>query len=203
MGFSFTTANRFTKQYPEEYVTEKLALTQWLVAQQSPLVRKNPAGWLRKAIEEDFKPPKDYESPRDRKVQSERQAKIVQVAAEERKKADEDHRRAKELVAQRVKANHPPEPIGESGFTTESAWTETLKGLKEKVSAGTYASWLQDTVLLGIVDRVAQVMVPSQFAVEYLNQRHYQGIVREFSKVIRQDDVDVQFIPAQPPGLTA
>ena len=83
-----------------------------------------------------------------------------------------------------------------------SAWSETLKGLEGKLTRSTYVTWLQDTVLLGVADKVAQVMVPNQFAVEYLNRRHYQGVVRELSKVIQQDDVDVHFIPAQPPGLT-
>ena len=120
-GISSKSAKSFAKNYPEDYIVDKLALVQWLVDQGSPLVRKNPAGWLKTAIEDDFKPPKDYQSPSIRKAKSERQAKAALVETEKRKKAEEDYRLAQEETQRRVRENHPPEPVGTDGLTTESA----------------------------------------------------------------------------------
>ena len=117
----------------------------------------------------------------------------MEAADEERNRLQEQYRKAKEEAVERVKANNPPEPIGDTGLTTETAWTLTLENLKEQITSGSYVTWLKDTVLLGIAENTAQVMVSSQFAAEYLNRRHYQGVVRALSDVIHQD-VEVQFI---------
>ena len=63
-GMSKAAANKLARSYPEAHIVDKLELAQWLVDTESSLVAKNPAGWLRKAIEEDYTPPKNYESAR-------------------------------------------------------------------------------------------------------------------------------------------
>lgn len=195
-GITENTARRLANNYPEDYLVDKMALAQWLVDQGSPLIAKNPAGWLRKAVEEDFKPPKDYETPSERKVKTERQAKIARAEAEQRKKADEEYRLAKEVAVARIKEGRPPEPVGKDGLTTESAWNLTLNRLQEKVTRTTYETWLKDTVLLRLTGKTAQVLVPNQITVKYLDH-HYQGICRTLSDVIHQD-VEVLFIAVEP-----
>ena len=192
-GISDTTAKRFANNYPEEYITDKLALTQWLVDQGSPLVTKNPAGWLRKAIEEDFKPPKDYENPSERKVRSDRAAKISKAEAAQRLLAEQEYQKAKEEATKNVRENHPPEQVGQDGLTTEDAWNLTLKRLKEQLPAPTYQTWIKDTLLVSVAGQAAHVLVPNQLTAQWLERRLYQSVARTLGDVIHQD-VDVVFV---------
>jgi phage replication O-like protein O len=67
-GISKSAATKLAKDYPEAHILGKLELAQWLVSTGSPLVTKNPAGWLRRAIEEDYTPPRNYQSSRQRQA---------------------------------------------------------------------------------------------------------------------------------------
>jgi len=128
-------------------------------------------------------------SPAQRKARDEQN----QAAIDERNRQQKEYQQAQEDAIRRIKENNPPEPVGDTGLTTETAWTLTLEKLQEQLPIASYATWFPNTVLLGITENTAQVMVPSQFVAEYLNRRHYQGVVRTLSDVIHQD-VEVQFI---------
>jgi len=196
-GITETIANRLSKKYPEEHITDKLAVAQWLVDQSSPLVRKNPAGWLKTAIEDDFDPPKDYEPPSARKAKTEKQA----AQAEERREAEEDFRRAQEEIHKRIRENHPPEPIGEQGLTTESAWALTLQKMEILVARATFGTLLKNTMLMSVEDNTANVVVPDQHTADWIERRLYQSLHRTFTDIIGQQ-VDFRFVPAATPLLT-
>jgi len=201
-GISSTTATRFAKNYPEEYLTDKLALAQWLVSEGSLLVRKNPAGWLKTAIEEDFQPANNYEIPSARKTRTEKQATIAAAEAEKRKQAEQEYRQAQEEVQRRVRENHPPEPVGKDGLTTESAWDLTLKRLQAEVSTATFQTWLRNTMLVSLKGETAIVVVPNQNTADWIERRLYQSLIRTFTDVIGQEDIDFRFIPALTQPLT-
>jgi hypothetical protein len=76
-----------------------------------------------------------------------------------------------------------------------TTWNQTLKILKEQVSAPTFATWLKDTALLAVTDRVAKIAVSSGLAAAWLERRLYWGIVRALRDVLQQD-VEVQFVTA-------
>lgn len=61
-GISSASARRIAAQVPAERVQEKLELFDWLVARNDPRVQKNRAGFLYRAITEDFPLPDDYRS---------------------------------------------------------------------------------------------------------------------------------------------
>ena len=174
-GLSDKVSAAFTENYPAAYLTSKLQQAQDLVDQDRPL--KNPAGWLRKAIEENYEPAEPASARKDKKA----------AAAAE----------AEQQVASRIRECYleqsAPEPIGDAGLTTETAWSQTLERLQEKVTGLTYNSWFKDTILLGITEGTAQVMVPSELAAENLRRRHYGGISRILGDVIQQD-VELVFI---------
>jgi len=191
-GISEAPAKKFGKQYSEDYLASKLAWAQWLLDKgEIGGDGRNAAGWLRGAIQGDHKPAADQVSPVQQKAKEEQD----QAAIDERDRQQKEYQQAKEAAIKRVKANNPPEPVGEDGLTTESAWNLTLKKLKEKATSTAYETWLKDTLLLGVTDGTAQVMVANAFAVEYMNRRLYQSIARTLSDVIHQD-VEVGFIAA-------
>jgi phage replication O-like protein O len=194
-GISKSAATKLAKDYPEAHILGKLELAQWLVSTGSPLVTKNPAGWLRRAIEEDYTPPRNYQSSRQQQAKGEREARIAQAEARQRHLAEEEYRRVKAETKAQILEQYPPQPIGEEGLTTESVWDLTLQRLKEQVPAATYETWLQDTALLQVTDRAAQIAVPSAFAVAWLERRMYREISQALRDVL-QYEVDLQFVTA-------
>jgi len=192
-GISTPIAQKYGKEYPEDYLASKLAWAEWLLNKgEIGGDGRNAAGWLNTAIIGDYKPATDYVSPSQLTIA----AKQAEEEAAERRRQEQEFQKAKEMAIKRVRENNPPEPIGEDGLTTESAWTLTLKRLQEQIQAGaTYETWLKDTILLGITGNTAQVMVPNAFAAEWLRRRLYQSIARTLSDVIHQD-IEVEFVAA-------
>jgi hypothetical protein len=71
-GISKKQAVRLAKEHAHEYILAKLELVQWFIDTKSPLVAKNPAGFARKAIEDDYPAPPQYKSTSERKAEAER-----------------------------------------------------------------------------------------------------------------------------------
>jgi len=199
-GISPATAEKFGREYPEEYLAEKLAWAQWLLSRGEIGKDEKQAGWLSNAIKGDFKPASDYETPTTRKAKSEQQAKRAEIDAEERRKSTEEFRQAQEEIQRRIRENHPPEPIGETGLTTESAWTLTLERIQPQISAAMFQTWLSNTMLISMEGKTANVVVPNQLTAEWLERRLYQSLNRAFSDIIGQD-VEFRFVPAAVPTL--
>ena len=193
-GISKRVAQKLIDTYPEDYLLQKLDLVQWMVETGSSLVGKNPAGYLRRAIEEDYLPPPQYQTPAARQKDEE----TLQAAQRRRQEAEEEHRRTQERLQKRLREEHPPQPVGEDGFTTESAWNLTLEQLKEQIPRPAFETWLINTMLLEVIGNTAQVMVPSQYALDWLEKRMYQSIARTLGGVL-QREVEVEFVVPESP----
>jgi len=194
-GVKERVAQPLAENYPEEYIADKLAFTQWLVEQGSPLVKRNPAGFLIAAIEQDIEPHKTFETPSRRKARTESQAKAAAAAAEERKKAEQEYRQAQAEIQRRIRDNHPPEPVGKDGLTTETAWALTLEKMETQISLPMFQTWLKNTMLVSIEGKNANVVVPNQLTAEWLDRRLYQSLNRTFRDIIGRE-VDFRFVPA-------
>jgi len=76
-GISAPSARRIASQTGSTKVEEKIALVDWLSARNDPRVQKNRAGFLYRAITEDFPLPEDYRKTQQQKKQP--QAKVVSI----------------------------------------------------------------------------------------------------------------------------
>jgi hypothetical protein len=197
-GIAKAAATKLTQEYPVEYIREKLAMAAELVGSGSALVAKNPAGWLRRAIEEDYTAPRQLRTAPPENPTAQRVREEAQTAQHAGSAAAVAKSEAREAACHHRPAEQPPE--SEEGGTPASVWNHTLKILKEQVPAATFATWLKDTALLNITDRAAKILVPSSLAVTWLEKRLYWGIVRALRDVLHQD-VEVQFVTR--PGVTA
>jgi hypothetical protein len=191
-GISKGVASKLVKGYAEAHILDKLDLAQWLVSTGSPTVAKNPAGWLRKAIEEDYAPPRNYESLREKKAKTERSAKVAQREAEERSIAEAEYRRVRAESRERLLQEFPPEPVGE-GLTTHTAWEQVLNNLKEQVGVASYETWLKDTVLLEVTGQAARIAVGTPHKIAWVERRLYQPIASALKDVLKRD-LDLQFV---------
>jgi hypothetical protein len=86
-------AATLARNYPAARIQDKVDLFDYLTRLKSPLIAKNPAGWLCKAIEEDYYPPKHYLENKHKEIQRQQREE-----EQRRTKAQELQRRAKELA---------------------------------------------------------------------------------------------------------
>jgi hypothetical protein len=78
-GISKKQAVKLAKEHPHEYIIEKLELVQWFRNTKSPLVAKNPAGFARRAIEEDYPAPPQYKSKKQQALEAEQKEQEEQL----------------------------------------------------------------------------------------------------------------------------
>jgi len=69
----------------QDRIPEKLEVFKWLIGKKSPLVKKNPAGFLRKSIEEDYQPPKEYVGYREREAKEQKERDLRERWLQHRK----------------------------------------------------------------------------------------------------------------------
>jgi len=92
-GITRTVARSLLAAHGEKSIADKLEVFDHLRSQESPMLSKNPAGFLRSSIEKDFAPPADYISrvERQRRKDEELAARQLQEDAaqhEEKQRAD-------------------------------------------------------------------------------------------------------------------
>jgi replication initiator protein A/DnaA-like protein len=194
-GILKKTAKRLAKNHPEQNVLEKLELVQWLIDTKSPLVSKNPQGFLVKALDEGYlpQPPKGYKTATQRKEEAEKK----QQELEQQRQATEQFQKAREEARQRLIEKHPPQPIEGTEHTTQSAWGKVLGTLQEQVSPAQFNSLLKDTLLLQVTDTAARIGVPSTFTGVLLEWKLPLEIKNAIKRVVGKD-LDLRFVTANP-----
>jgi len=99
-GLTEATARKLVKNYSTERIQRQMEIFDWLVEHGSPLVRKNPAGYLRKSIEENYEPPADYLRWQEREVAEQKKAQEIEAEQERmrgiQRQVDEYRERLKE-----------------------------------------------------------------------------------------------------------
>jgi hypothetical protein len=183
-GISKPTAEQLANSYPEQYILEKLDFVQWLKETRSSLVAKSPAGYLRRALEEDYQPPPAYKPPAQRQAEEERKARQLELDQQERREAEEEFLKTKERARKALAKEHPPEQIPGTDLTTETAWQMALERLKEAMSAPNYSTWLAETVLIACDRSRALIVAPSGYVADWLRSRFTTLICKELAAVV-------------------
>ncbi len=203
-GIAKSAVTKLIQNYPVAYIREKVEIARGLVAAGSCLVSQNPAGWLRKAIEEDYAPPKNYERYRQHKARekkdknvkiAQRGARAVPDATREQHMAEEEYKPVETATKEQPLEQYQPQPIGEEGLTTEVAWNKALEKLKADLSLGEAETRLNGTTLLQVTDTAARIAVPSAYALAWLERRLYREISKAMKGVLGKD-LDLQFVTA-------
>jgi hypothetical protein len=183
-GITRTVAARLAATYPEAYLLTKLDLVQWLVATKSPLVGKNPAGYLRRAIEEDYRPPPKYQPAPEREAEARGRQRAEQSEQERRRQAEEEYRRAREHRAQALRMHYPPQPIPGANLATDRAWQQALAQLREQVTGPIFHLWLASTTLVSCDGQTATVAAPSRWHAGELAERLDRPIRQTLTSLI-------------------
>ncbi len=191
-GLTRKVAERYGRDYPPAYLLAKLELCTWLVDRKSPLVAKNPAGYLRRAIEDDYAPPAEFVPKAQREAKKQEQRRNEEYLAAQLKlqeKAQEQARLAAQNARRRAFAG---QPIIGTDLTTTEAWTTILARLEQELSRGNYAL-VAPSVLVQVEDETALVAFPSDFAREYAESRLTSTLRRLLIEILGHP-VKVEFI---------
>jgi len=170
------------------YIKEKLAMAQGLVAARSCLVSQNPAGWLRRAIEEDYHPHRKAERHQQRSPRGKKQGKGARAEPKKPHVPTEEPQPA-QIV--------PTEYLEPEKMTRENQniWSKTIEQVKEVQPLEDAAARLTGTVLIEVTDTAARIFVPNRTAVAWLERRLYGQIAKAMKAVVGKD-LDLQFIAA-------
>jgi hypothetical protein len=208
-GIAQSAATRLMHDYPAAYIREKLEMAQGLMATGSCLVSQNPAGWLRRAIEEDYSPPRNYQRSRQHPAREKKDAKLVQaepreqhmpkVRSQQARSVSTEMGESQQTVATQYRENKTEKKEPEkTSRENETTWNKTLEQLKEDLpasDAGDADRWLIGTTLLQVTDTVARIGVPSTAALLWLERRLYRQIYNAMKGVLGKD-LDLHFVAA-------
>jgi hypothetical protein len=173
-GIKKPTATRLAHDYPQNYIFEKLAMAQTLVAAGTCT---NPAGWLRKAIEEDYEPPKIREKNREKKAQ-------VKTAEE----PVPDPVPVPDPLP--IETNHQEE---EQTTQIREVWQKVVERVKNNLPFGESENRMAETRLLRLSDSSAVIGCSTRSSL-ILERRFYEVISQSIKEIIGRM-VDLQFYP--------
>ena len=154
-------AKQLASEYPIDHLKQKISLVDYLTETNSSLVSRNPAGYLRKAITEDYQPPKGFTT-----------------GPELEAKAKEDDRQKRQLDGQE-RAVQENEKVFRSQLVDAyqtadldlSVWELALEHLQHHFSRQFFDTWLKDTFLHTLENGVATIGVANNFAQDELTNK--------------------------------
>jgi len=185
-GISVGIAQRLALTHPADHVLAKCEFVDWLLETKHRSVGKNAAGYLRRAIEEDYRPPPNYRSRAEREAEATARAAAKIAEEQQLRQQAEEERRAHELDIATVTALYPPQPIPGTELTTQEAWDQVLATLAETLSRPAFETFLSRTLLLACDGREAKVGARSTFEVEYLTGKLDHFIAQALGAVLGQ-----------------
>jgi hypothetical protein len=168
------------------------------------LVSQNPAGWLRKAIEEDYSPPRTYQHARH-KGREAKSIKTTQAKPRERQIAEEEPQQAQNVstepaqcpqnVVTHTREHMPEKKEAEKTDQRENqaTWDKALEKLKIDLPQEEVVARLAGTTLLEVTDTAARISVANPNALAWLERRLYVQIAKAMKAVVGKD-VDLQFL---------
>ena len=89
-GVSRSKSELLVRRFPEAEIAEKIEVFDWRLAKDPKGLKSNPAGWLVKAIEDDYPAPPGFEDKAAREARHRREKSAVE---ESRRKREESRRR--------------------------------------------------------------------------------------------------------------
>ena len=176
-GITPSVAHFLAQRYPAAYIKEKLTMTHGLLAEGSALVAKNPVGWLRRAIEENYQLPRHKVRPTPVPgIKSQKRTGIPEVQQREQHSSIT-----------------PPVELPQPDRQTQQVWEQAVEHLQNNLPAGETANRLTGTMLTEVTDTKAVILVPNRTVAAWLERRLYGQIAKVMKGVVGKD-LDLQFV---------
>jgi hypothetical protein len=173
-------------QHPADYVLAKCEQVDWLIETKSRAVGKNAAGYLRRAIEEDYAPPPHFRSRAEREAEAAERAQEQAEEAVRLRDLEAEEARARALDLADIVRRYPPQPIPGTMHTTTAAWEATLSQLQQTLSGPNFEMFVKPTLLLRCDGAEALIGARTAFDVEQLSTRLDRYITPALSAMVGQ-----------------
>ena len=190
LGITKGVAQRLASRYSENRIREKIGFLEFLQKQQPDKV-KNPKGWLRKAIEENYAGPDGYKSAEQiakeeeaKRHQEEEISKQLEIATRRRREEMEEVKDERLVVAQ-----------ARYGTTERETklWRQALEGIRDNTTEVAFQMWVEGSHLLVLKDGKAVIGALSAAAQGWLEQRLASVIKRELENLVGEK-LELQFV---------
>jgi hypothetical protein len=193
-GIKKPTATKLAHDYSAEYIQEKLAMAQRLVAAGSC---QNAAGWLRKAIEEDYTATKPRRAPKSPRLLKPHKTPVLTTEP------------ATEEAAANLDQGDGYQPLvryfllEQEGFVAnwsqrddeanQQIWSKVVDNIKQNLPIGESEARLNGARLLTVTDTAAYIGIKDQANCIYLERRFYREILGAM-KGATGKHLDLQFV---------
>ena len=155
-GISKRVATQLSTRYQADQIREKIAFLHFL-QETAPEKVKNPQGWLRRAVEEDYAPPEGYHN---RQEQDEERRVETELDGLPR----EAHRLTLTWQERVIQQQNIPDTL--------CILTDQLQAdLALQMTTATFNTWVASIVIITRNAQQATIAVPSQAAYEWLTHR--------------------------------
>lgn len=176
-GISKRVATQLSTRYQADQIREKIAFLHFL-QETNPEKVKNPQGWLRRAVEEDYAPPEGYHSKQEQ--DEERHAET-----EPDRLPQEAHRLALTWQERVIQQQNIPDTL--------RILTEQLQAdLALQMTTATFSTWVASIVIAAHNAQQATIAVPSHAAYQWLTHRLKAMFERSLSSLVGEP-VEVAF----------
>jgi hypothetical protein len=174
-------ARELASRFSSEHIQEKVEFLEWkLEARKRGRPIQDPAAWLVRAIEKDYKPPPAFHSRREiAREQAERQKRSQELRAEH------DRQRDRQLDELRRKYGTTQREV--------DLWPQVLREISLQTTKATFNTWFPGTSLLALETDRAVIGVPNSQAKEWLQNRLYKIIQRSLDAFL-DTTVELDFV---------
>jgi hypothetical protein len=198
-------AQELAANFSPDYIEEKIELLEWkrdLQAQGKLRGRpiEDSAGWLVRAIEQDYQPPPSFKTKAQRDAEAtekqQREAELARQAAEYEHHQQELLARKQEERVQRVM-----ELQTQYGTTEKelALWPQVLEDLKGQTTQAMFQTHLAGSVLLSLRDEEAIIGLKNHVAHEWVAHRLAPVIERALASHLEGQQVTLTFITLDDP----
>lgn len=190
-GVSGGVARKLAETYDEETIREKIEFVEFLVAEGRV---KNPAGWLRTAIEEDYAKPDGFLTQAERDERARMESQRAQEAAEEAARREEAlHRQANE--SERVQAEFEQRLHAHYGTSEKERelWRTVLAQGDGQFSSSVYAI-LCACYLLTLQQGVARIGTETEYHYRQLQHPGTAVVLKRLLRAITGEEPEIKFV---------
>jgi hypothetical protein len=194
MGLAATVTERLVSRHSVERIKEKIEFLRYL-QEQTPGRIKNPKGWLRRAIEENYGAPDGYKSTTEREAEA-AEKQHQKETFEQAILAQEQRRREEQVQRQQAAAARLADFQKQYGTTQQEVdlWRQVLDEFKLSQAPGTFQAYLADTVLLSLRDGEALIGLPNFWMRDWVENRLAKKIGQTLTQYLDGQKVTPKFI---------
>ena len=193
-GLSSTVAARLAADHRPAHIQQKLSYLAFLQSHDPSRV-KNPCGWLRRAIEEDYTTPDGFISDAERERQRAAAAQQAQAqaqrlaAAEQARQAVKEEQEAEEAACRQALATR-------YGTTEREIhlWQEVLLDLQCQLGAAIFCAYVAGSMLLALDNDQALIGLADPSAKDWVENRLGKRIQELLARQLAGRKVSVQFV---------